>query len=241
MKERLVKLVRSNHLEDFALSLLVGFIYTKRSVLRTDARIAKKHFFNHSTKKLHIGCGENILKDWLNSDYYPQSDNIICLDSTRPFPFESNVFDYIFSEHMVEHITYPQGLQMLSECYRVLNSGGKIRIATPDLSFLIDLYSTDKSELQKEYLKYITKNVIDSAPCCEDTFVINNFMMGFKHKFIYDEKTLRYSLEKVGFIKISKYEVSKSEDDELRNLENISHMPEGFLKLETIVLEAIKP
>jgi predicted SAM-dependent methyltransferase len=37
---------------------------------------------------------------------------------------------------MIEHISFSQGLVMLSECYRVLKEKGKIRISTPDRRLL---------------------------------------------------------------------------------------------------------
>lgn len=66
-------------------------------------------------------------------------------------------------------------------------------------------------------------------------------MREWDHKLIYDEKVLRYSLENVGFVKIRKYNLMDSDDDHLRYLENESRMPAGFLKLESIILEATKP
>ena len=62
------------------------------------------------------------------------------LDVTKPFPFQSGIFDAVFSERMIEHIPYLAGRSTLQECFRVLKAGGMIRISTPNLHFLIDLY-----------------------------------------------------------------------------------------------------
>ena len=141
---------------------------------------------------------------------------------------------------MIEHVSYAQGQHMLKECFRVLKDGGKIRISTPNLSFLILLYQNEKTELQKEYIGWATETFIGSAPYCEDTFVINNFVRDWGHTFIYDEKILRFSLEKAGFKEITKFELNESEDEILRNLENERRLPEGFLSLESFTLEGIK-
>ena len=105
--------------------------------------------------KLHLGCGRNILDGWINTDYntakFSGSDY---LDVTKKFPYDNNSVDYIFSEHMIEHISYQDGKFMLEESFRVLKSSGKIRISTPDLKFLIKLYNEDKTELQKSCLLY---------------------------------------------------------------------------------------
>ncbi len=66
---------------------------------------------------------------------------------------------------------------MLKECWRVLKDGGKMRISTPDLAFLISLYQTDKSHL-KEFIRWLTRKIVDDAPFCDDTFVINYFYAG---------------------------------------------------------------
>jgi hypothetical protein len=60
------------------------------------------------------------------------------------------------------------------------------------------------------------------------------------HQFIYDEKTLRLSLERAGFTNIVRCDLNHSEIDSFKNLENESRLPAGFLKLETLTLEGTK-
>ena len=213
--------------------------YLKRQFWR-DRAIINRYFCQREVKKLHIGCGWYTLKGWLNSDLEPCSNNIIYLDAREPFPFPDESFHFIFSEHMIEHISYTEGLRMLNECCRVLKNKGKIRISTPDLAFLIELYRLDKSELQSEYIRWATDSFIKSAPYYDDTFVINNFVRDWGHLFIYDEKTLRSSLEKAGFTSVTRWLLNKSDDDSLQNLENEERMPGGFLQLETLSLEGTK-
>ena len=100
----------------------------------------KKYAASHTVRKLQLGSGDNYLKDWLNTDLYPRSKDYICMDATRQFPFGDSTFDYLFSEHLIEHFTYEAGEFMLKECYRVLKSGGKIRISTPSLEQLAGLF-----------------------------------------------------------------------------------------------------
>lgn len=195
---------------------------------------------SNNIKKLHIGAGQNTKVGWLNTDYRPKTSQVVHLDATKPFPFKNNTFDYIFSEHMIEPVTYEQGLFMLSECYRVLNNGGKVRISTPNLDFLIDLYKEPKSELQQNYIEWATQQFIKEAPFTDSVFVINNFVRDWGHLFIYNERVLHASLEMSGFSNIRNYPLNISEDKELTNLENEVRMPAGFLKLESFTLEATK-
>src|SRR5713101_2679371 len=199
----------------------------KRKFGRVDHGIIERYVSAEEIRKLHIGCGSNIINGWLNSDLFPVSSSILHLDATEPFPFGDNEFNYVFSEHMIEHISYSQGLRMLSECYRILREHGKIRISTPDLVFLIDVYKEEKSDSQNKYIQWATDEFIKYAPYSDDTFVINNFVRDWGHQFIYDEKTLQASMAKVGFKRITRCELNESEEETLRNLENENRMPEG--------------
>lgn len=233
-------LTKFNFNLEFYRTLDRSFIRGYRNLINFDNNLKKEYFSKEKVKKLHVGCGDIILKGWLNADYYPKSDKILYLDATKRFPFNNDEFDYIFCEHMIEHIAYTEGMIMLSECFRILKSGGKLRISTPDLQFLIGLYSNDKSNLQCDYIKWAIDTFIRYSPCYQDTFVINNFVRDWGHKFIYDEKVLRASLEKLGFTNITRCELNDSASEELRNLENESRMPDGFLGLESMVLEGTK-
>ena len=129
---------------------------------------------------------------------------------------------------------------MLRECFRVLKTGGRIRVVTPNLSAILDLYRSDKSKIQQDYIDWSTKSFIHTAPYSEDTFVINNFVRNWGHTFIYDEKILRYSMEQAGFAGITNCGLNASVDPALRDLEHVQRLPDGFLELESLTLEGKK-
>ena len=201
---------------------------------------ASAYLAAHGVAKLHLGCGARILDGWLNVDIEPCSPQVLRLDATQAFPFADASFDYIFSEHMIEHLSYPQGQQMLAECRRVLKPGGVLRIATPDLAFLVALYGAEKSALQNAYLEWAHMQFIAWAPEASDTFVVNNFVRDWGHQFIYDPKTLHRALRDAGFTTPAACEINASSHDALCGLEHLERMPEGFLRLETMVFEAEK-
>jgi len=211
-----------------------------RKIADVDRKLIKAHFAEQKIKKLNLGSGYHVLDGWLNADVFPPLKEVLKVDATKKYPFDDQTFDYIFSQHMIEHISYAQGQQMLKECFRILKDGGKIRISTPDLLFLISLYQSEKSEQQKAYIKWSTQKCIKDAPICEDTFVINHFVRAWGHTFIYDEKVLRLALQKAGFKEIVTCNLNESEDPILCNLENEERMPVGFLRLESLVIEAKK-
>jgi predicted SAM-dependent methyltransferase len=240
MRKLAKRFLRKIHLDDVVMRAILRTAQIKRKLVgHSDSTIIENYFAEQKTAKLHIGCGGSLLEGWLNSDVAPYSSKVLQLDATTMFPFADETFAYVFSEHMIEHISYAGGSAMLSECYRVLRKNGKIRISTPDLRFLIDLYSENKSPLQQEYIKWASDSFI-GAPYYDDTFVINNFVRDWGHLLIYDEKTLRSSLGKAGFTDIVRCELNESEDDQLKNLEHEGRMPKGFLRLESFTLEATK-
>jgi predicted SAM-dependent methyltransferase len=173
-------------------------------------------------------------------DYIPERRGALYLDARRHFFFKDETFDYIFSEHMIEHMSYQGGLNMLGECHRILKGCGKIRIATPDLAFLIALYRDEKSSLQKDYIAWANRTFVRDASEDNEVFVINNFMRDWGHMFIYNENTLRTAMINAGFTDIVKCGLRRSKHDALCNLESIVRIPTKFLELETITLEGTK-
>lgn len=218
------------------------FRQAPRALVRADARAIAKYLRDHSVHKLHLGCGFNILPTWLNTDRRPGSKRLgtVRLDATKRLPFDDGQFHYIFSEHMIEHLSFEDGGKMLRECRRVLQpgpDGGKIRITTPDLAFLVALHAEPKSDLQERYVAWAARH--SSLSGTHDCFVINNFVRAWGHQFIYDERTLRASLDEAGFTKIVRRKLNESEDSALSGLEHDSRMPTGFLALESMTLEAV--
>lgn len=194
-------------------------------------------------RKLQIGAGANILGGWLNTNEAGFSARVIFLDATKPFPFRDHTFDYVFSEHQIEHLTYEEGMFMLSECLRVLRPGGRIRIATPDLETLIGLHVAEKNELQQRYIKWIVDAYFPERGVYKESFVINNAFQNWGHRFLYDQATLKHALEKAGFVAIARYPVGQSDDPVLQGVESHGSAvgDDEMARFETMVLEGMRP
>lgn len=210
------------------------------STMRLTCRngIFRKYLKTHTSPKLQIASGENFLNGWLNTDISPWQG--VPLNATKKFPFKDCTFDYIFNEHFIEHLTYAQGKYFLTECYRVLKPGGKIRISTPDLAFLLALERNKKNALHSKYIIWSAQKYgLKSASA---TSVINNFFQNWGHQFIYDYDALRHLLEQIGFNNVTRTQVGESTDIQLKNLESHGkYITDEFNKLESMVIEASKP
>lgn len=208
----------------------------------------------NKVRKLQIGTGFNFLTGWLNTEinstYAPnKTERVVFLDATQKFPITDQSFDYVFSEHMIEHIPLEKGRWMIQECHRILKPGGKIRITTPNLQFLIQLYDEDKSVVQEKYIRWAHTLFCNPNTPPTDIYVINNFFYNWGHCFIYDRKSLSHELEQCGFTNIRAYKPGVSDDPVLKGIEshgrdNAAHgknIPAEFNELESLTLEADKP
>jgi predicted SAM-dependent methyltransferase len=120
----------------------------RRQQIHQRGRAWARYAEAENERKLNIGSSSHVLPGWFNTDVQPFYANQHFLDATQTFPFPSNAFSFIRSEHMIEHVSHQDGLRMLKECHRVLRPGGTIRIATPDLRKLSRLYEKPLSAEQ---------------------------------------------------------------------------------------------
>lgn len=205
-----------------------------------DRALLRDYLTEHDVGKLHIGCGANLLDGWLNTDYFPDTSRAVHLNAVRSFPFPDACFDYVYSEHMIEHVSYADGERMLAECFRVLKPNGRVRIATPDLRSLLDLYLDPATPLHQRYTEWMVDQCTPSAPYKGPIFVLNHFVRAWGHRFVHDTESLTVALRRAGFSDITSHGLQESDDDHLAGLANEDRVPEGFLDLETLTLEAVK-
>jgi predicted SAM-dependent methyltransferase len=198
---------------------------------------------NHSVRKLQLGTGSNVYDGWLNTDIYDfmRSKKVVYLDVRKPFPLPDSAFDIVFSEHMIEHMTYAEGLRCLRECRRVLRPGGRIRVATPSLDHLVRLYEPEQSDLQRRYVRWAIDSFLGGEAAYLPGFVLNNFFRNWGHQFIYDVQTLRHALEAAGFDQVEEFPIGQSGHPDLVGLERHMRSAAEFNEFETFVLEARKP
>lgn len=210
---------------------------------RNASQKIQDYIVTHETRKLHLGAGPNVFDGWLNTTLQPLKTGSVHLDVTKSFPMPNNSIDYIFSEHMIEHITYVQAKFMLEECFRVLKPNGRIRIATPDLVRSLAVYDDKPSEAAEAYSRWTIDNFIPEAEKYNPAFVINKIFYGWSHVFIYDYKTLANLLESIGFVDAKEYASGVSDDPILSNIEKHGEViqNEAMNQYETLVIEAQHP
>ncbi len=209
---------------------------------RRKGQIAE-YLAKNTVRKLQIGAGFHAFEGWLNTDLEPRGPQFVYMDATTPYPLPTDSFDYIFTEHIIEHVPYTAGKAMLGECLRVLKPGGRIRIATPDLQNLLGLYSPDKTEMQQRYMAWITQQFLPNVPKVHECYVLNNAFRNWGHQFLYDRETLADLLTRVGFDQIKWCESNISNDPVLSGIDTHGSCIEDqdMNRFESMIVEAVKP
>lgn len=203
----------------------------------------QKYLQTHADRRLQIGTGPSNYPGWLNTDIVPAKGQAF-LDASKRFPLPDRSFRYVYSEHVFEHLTYEDGFLMLRECHRILTPGGKLRIATPNLRRLVALFGQGQpSDVQAFIQDRVERLKTDGwphtvSPAC---IILNVYMRGMGHLFVYDPDALRELFERAGFRDVREFALGESDDPHLRNIES---RPSTEIRdvdaYETMVLQAVR-
>lgn len=229
------RIIKSGTLATHPLSR--GALHWLRQVVSRS--VIKRYLSQYSEPKLHMGCGRYSLEGWLNADINLDHNSVdIFLDARDPLPFEDDRFQFVFAEHLIEHLTFDEGRRFCKEAFRILRPGGVLRISTPDLQFLLSYYA-DSSEAADKFTEYHTEEFL-RMDVRSRALVISNFFYDFGHRVIYDLDLLGELLREAGFQRIERRQVGESPYPELRGIEQHgSDYP--FNAEESQVVEAEKP
>lgn len=121
------------------------------------------------------------------------------LDICEPLPIETGAVDWVYAEHLIEHVPLTAGIGWLAECRRILAPGGLLRVTTPDLRKYVEGYLTDDRFFAKHRRR--VRYAIGIAPPMPErpAFMFNQIFYLYGHRWIYDLEELRYALTAAGF------------------------------------------
>jgi len=108
-------------------------------------------------------------------------------DLNYGIPLPKDFASFIYSSHLLEHFPHSQGNILLKECYRVLKSGGVLRVCVPDLERFVNLY------LKGERIRFLAAFFSDLRGVDEHYG---------RHRFMYDYYLLHEAMANTGFKKI---------------------------------------
>lgn len=155
-------------------------------------------------KKVHVGCGpKNIFPDWWNVDIRSFQGIDTVMDVTHTWPFQD--IDFVYGEHFLEHLPLDGAINFLVSSGNSLKLGGKIRLTTPNLAWVVD--------------SHFPVNDAPTHAKVDGTFAINRAFHGWGHQFLYSQEFLEYLLSQLGYEQIVFFEYGKSDTLALTYLE----------------------
>jgi predicted SAM-dependent methyltransferase len=173
--------------------------------------------------KVNFGCGAAKKDGFINLDFSPVAD--YRLDLRKEIPLSDVSCDLAYSEHFIEHLSYPEGVEkFFSECYRVLAPGGEISISVPDTEWPLLEYARDGAD----YLKVCELHGWHPKDCTTYGEHVNfHFRQRWRgisysnfenHRFAWDYVTLKKKLEEAGFTGVSRRQFDADLDSEHRRV-----------------------
>lgn len=126
-----------------------------------------------------------------HSHYFVQAD------ISRALPFCDASVDWVFAEHLIEHVSLRVAIQWLREVRRILRPNGVLRLTTPDLSKYAHGY------LGGDFFEEHRRAVNAALPIPEmpdrRAFMLNQIFAFYGHRWIYDYDEIVYALSSAGY------------------------------------------
>jgi predicted SAM-dependent methyltransferase len=120
------------------------------------------------------------------------------LDACQPLPFEAGAVDWVYAEHLIEHIPPDAAIDWLREVRRVLLPGGVLRLTTPDLRRYVESCLNEDGFFARHRRRLRTAGVGPPMPE-RPAFMFNQLFYLYGHRWIYDFEELRHALGQAGF------------------------------------------
>ncbi|HEX5790623.1 MAG TPA: methyltransferase domain-containing protein [Luteolibacter sp.] len=176
---------------------------------RAGVRRCKQLHRNASGLRINFGSGAATKSGFLNLDFSPAAD--IRLDLRRPIPLPDGCAVLVHSEHFVEHLAYPEGVEgFFAECLRILAPGGELSISVPDTDWPMQQYASGSGE----WIEACRENRWHPQEC--STFMehldyhFRQRQRGVSyddfnvHRFAWDFETMAKKLREAGFVDAAK-------------------------------------
>lgn len=163
--------------------------------------------------KLNVGCGDDLLSDWINIDYYNPNAQVKML--AEKLEYNDNYADEINASHIIEHFNYLKCLDVLKEWNRVLKPGGIISIETPDMMEICKGF-VDGPE---DYRVYLYSHF----------FAVPHDIPGQIHRFLFTEWALVGCMQQCGFKDMKRVQPNSSYSQKTD-----TRLHKNFLRIEAL-------
>jgi predicted SAM-dependent methyltransferase len=226
--------------------------------------------------RLNMGCGLQAPPGWTNVDgswnarlaKYPRirrvlswlrllppdkldipwSSSIVIHDIRKPLPFPDNSVSAVYASHVLEHLYREEGQRLMAESFRVLETGGVLRIVVPDLRTIVEEYlGTGASKGQKSGSESLgpadqmNQRLLMRWPTPSSSHLLyrmyNSWQDFHSHKWMYDADSLIALFRGTGFVQVERRECHDSRIAGIPEVEDQSRILDGA----GVCVEGVKP
>jgi predicted SAM-dependent methyltransferase len=194
-----------------------GCSFWTRADLSQLKKVTYRLNWSKSMRKLEIGSGNLPLPGYEHLDIDANCPDVDYVCSMDEIPVEDNSFIEICSIHSIEHIGWRKLSKTLAEWYRVLEPGGKVHIATPNLKFICEAYLQndkvwyeDLRRMRPEEKEHIVLNGFHCHSLWANFKLYSSGAGGDEHMACFDAFTMKHALSVAGFISIKILDESDS-------------------------------
>lgn len=120
------------------------------------------------------------------------------LDIRAALPFADGSVDWVYAEHLVEHVSLSDGTAWLAEVRRILAPGGVLRLTTPDLATYVDGYRAGDTFFSRHRGRMRAAGLGPPMPP-RRAFMFNQLFYLYGHRWLYDYDELVHALVSAGF------------------------------------------
>jgi predicted SAM-dependent methyltransferase len=157
-----------------------------------ERRRAEQLLATHRPLLLHLGAGVHKPPGWVNVDVLGMSPDLYW-DLRRQLPFPDGSAQGVLLEHVLEHFTLADDLDLLGECRRLLAPGGIVRVGVPDFGRYLESYAGDGAFVDERRPGRPTR-----------LLAVAEVALGHGHRSVWDGETLELLLREAGFGDVSR-------------------------------------
>ena len=150
---------------------------------------------------LHLGCGPQVLEGFLNIDKYQDQAGVLKVDMADP-PLTKNIAKGIYSSHSLEHLNYRTAILALKNWYALLQPGGKLFLAIPDLEEIMRILLNPDVSWDRKWGWYVYTLFgyqVDPDKYANDLRLDLPDEPGQHHRCGFTKETIRRFLEGTGY------------------------------------------
>lgn len=204
--------------------------------------------YSQHFKKFHLGCGTIFIKNYLNIGYWHHLEQgvvyvdpngakgtyMLNYDLVRGIPCSDNSLEVIYHSHLLEHLSYKDGMVFIANCFKALQPGGIMRVLVPDLELWVNNYVQNNTFFFDEYRKALAP---DEHIYPTKGAVFMGMLHNHEHKCGYDFDTLKWVLQGAGFERVRRTLVQSSDLPDIAEVEPYVAMK----AMESLCVECYKP